>query len=173
MAKVNLNTVRKHFDQLSPEEVLAELENLYRKYPVVQEHYQSELADDTNPLLEQYKAKIRKAYFPKRGKGSRRNSQVRKFIGDYKKVAVFEYDIIDLVLYRVECGVEALNLKPVRQERHYQALLVALREVIERVTTRGPLDPFRDRLAKVKEDAPIDYGFYIAVHNLLDPVLAE
>ncbi|MGD1848757.1 MAG: hypothetical protein ACFB10_25480 [Salibacteraceae bacterium] len=88
-------------------------------------------------------------------------------------MAVFDYDIIDLLIYRFECGVEALNLKPVRQERHYQALLVTLREIIERIQNKGPLEPFRERLEAAGEEAPVEYGFYIEVRRLLDPLLGN
>lgn len=155
MAKVSKLTLQKHLEQLEAEELREELMTLYQKFPNVKEYYQAELeTGDESQVLESYKKKIYQAYFPKRGAGRRKNSTCRKLISAYRKIAVFEVDVIDLCLWRVECAVMAFHD---RNEKRYEAYFTAFWGTYELacrlIAKQGEWETFKDRLAALDRDA--------------------
>jgi len=99
----------KYLNQLSKEELIKEVEKLNRKFDNVKEYYAAELSEDNSALTAKYKKAIYKEFFPreKSGRpGEARSSVLRKIIADFSKISVFEADIIELILYRVEMAVE-------------------------------------------------------------------
>lgn len=157
MAKVSRKTLREHLDHLETEELKAEIEALYVRFEQVKEYYQVELSEAGNPVLDQYKKKIHQAYFPKRGKGRRKNSMVRKLIADFKKVSVFEFDMAELLLYRVECAVECANTTIQKRETYYTPVVQNFRESIRLMLANGEYDHFEDRCKQVVADAINDF----------------
>jgi hypothetical protein len=170
MAKVNKNTVEKHLEQLEAEELRAELLHLYSRFPNVKQYFQVELeAGSKSTVLEQYKAKIHRAYFPKTGLGKRRNSISRKLISNFKKIAAFEYDVADLLFYRVECGIEAANKASGKQmETYYSAILLSFDEGTRLMMKLGERASFDQRLQQLLEGADgMPYSFLFKLESTL------
>lgn len=92
----------KYLKTLSEKELVKEIQKLYAKFEPVRQFYKIELSGDTTALVATYKAKMKKEYFPSRGYGKARSSVSRKIFSDFKKVSIFQKDVIDLLLYRVE-----------------------------------------------------------------------
>ena len=160
MPRFSKKTLLHHLEQLETEELREEVIRLYDKFNQVKEYYQSELSEGENPLLESYKKRIRSAYFPKTGKGRRKNSRVRKLLGEYKKVAVFDYDMIDLLLFRVECGVEYATEFREKKERIYTAIIGSFEEAVLLMKASPIHENFVVRCEQIIAKAPSDlYGF--------------
>ncbi|MBK9014467.1 MAG: hypothetical protein IPM82_10475 [Saprospiraceae bacterium] len=98
---------------LSPEELVAELGKLFQRFKDVQHYYQMEYGekDGRSGVLAEYKKSIKGQFYslvsgnPKNPKAS----QLRRILADFKNVAVFQTDLVDLILYRVECAVDFTN----------------------------------------------------------------
>jgi hypothetical protein len=170
MAKVNKNTVAKHLEQLSAEELRAELLQLYGRFPNVKQYYQVELEEGSkSAVLDQYKAGIRQAYFPKRGLGKRRNSISRRLISNFKKIAAFEYDVADLLFYRVECGIEAANKASKKQTQpYYSAILLTFDEGARLMMKLGERESFDPRIQGILKGADgMPYSFLFKLEDIL------
>ena len=78
---------------------------LFQKFPKVRNYYEQELSDDPLALINKFKKEIYKCYFPKTGKGRRKNAAIRRVISSFKDVSSSKYDLADLLLYRVKTGL--------------------------------------------------------------------
>lgn len=107
MAKLNQRTLKLHLKHLSREELLAEIALLFDKFPKVKEYYQTKLgSEDSQGVLEKYKAIIEKEFNPPRGFPKARLSVAKKAISDFKKVGDSLVDLADLMVCYVEAGVK-------------------------------------------------------------------
>jgi hypothetical protein len=96
----------KYINTLTEKELIKELKKLYSKFDSVKKYYELELGDNTEKILDEFKEKIRKEYFPNRGFGQARSSVSKKVIADFKKISIYEKDVIELLLYRTEMMME-------------------------------------------------------------------
>ena len=94
--------LNKYLNELTKKELEAEIKKLYTKFKVVKNFYDMELSQGTTAILEQFKLKIQKEYLPARGFGRASNRESKKVITEFKKIAVFKQDLIDLILFRVK-----------------------------------------------------------------------
>ena len=110
--KLSQRQFEKHIALLSPEELVAELGKLFKKFKDVQHYYQMEYGekDGRSGVLAEYKKAVKGQFYsassnPKNPKAS----QLRRILSDFKNVAVFQSDLVNLILYRVECAVDFTN----------------------------------------------------------------
>lgn len=96
----------KYLNTLDQKELIKEIKKLYDKFEPVQQYYELELSDNSKKVLEEFKEKIKKEYFPKRGFPKARNNVSRKIVNDFKKIAVHKKDIVELWLYRTKMMIE-------------------------------------------------------------------
>ncbi len=96
----------RYLKTLNEKELIKEVQKLYTKFDDVKKFYDLELSGNTEQLVKKCKAQIKKEYFPSRGYGQARSSVSRKVITDFKKVSIFQKDVIDLWLYRTEMMLE-------------------------------------------------------------------
>lgn len=101
--KIELN---KYLKELSKAELEKEVKKLYAKFKEIKKYYEIEFCDDTSEIINEYKQKIRKEYFPLKGYGKARNKESRKVITEFKRISIFKRDEIELLLYRVENMIE-------------------------------------------------------------------
>lgn len=99
----------KYLKEMTKQDLEKEVKKLYTKFKPVKDFYEMELSGDTTQLVKTAKDQIRKEYFPTRGYGKARSSVSRKVISDFKKIAIFQRDVIDLLLYRVEMMLDFTN----------------------------------------------------------------
>jgi len=102
MRKSTKKELSKYLKQSTKEELEKEVKNLYNKFKEVKQYYEIEFTTDTTNILENYKSKIYKEYFPAGRYGKARNNVSRKVVTDFKRIATFQKDVIELLLYRVE-----------------------------------------------------------------------
>lgn len=114
--------LNKYLKTLTDKELIAEIKKLYDKFESVKKYYQLELGDDSGKVLSEYKAKIKKEYFPNRGYGYARSSVSRKVITEFKKISIHSKDLIELMLYRTEMMLEFTNTYGDMDESFYNSL---------------------------------------------------
>ena len=95
----------KFLNDLSKEELIGEFEKLYQKFKEVKTYYDIELSGDTTAIVNEVKKKIKKEYMPERGFGKARSAEVKKIISDFARVSIYQRDLIEVILYRVEMAV--------------------------------------------------------------------
>ena len=102
MSRFDKRNLQDHLKHLSKEELEKEITVLFQKFPKVRNYYEQELSDDPLALINKFKKEIYKCYFPKTGKGRRKNAAIRRVISSFKDVSSSKYDLADLLLYRVK-----------------------------------------------------------------------
>lgn len=107
MKEITPHQLKQRLTQLPPAQLVDDIIDLYKKFPAVQDYYQSRLAPASEQqLLEKYKAIIQKEFFPTRGFGKLQLAVARKAIAEYQKVSGSIPDLADLMLFYVEMGVQ-------------------------------------------------------------------
>ena len=161
MATFSVKTLKDHLKELTKEELEAEVLKLYKKLPKVQEYYKMELGQNTAEVVNAYKAELTKEYMPSRGFGKASSGTARKIINDFKKVCVFDYDLIDLLLHRVELAVVYTNSYGDIDEPFYNSAITYYREALHLIQKNDFYDKFRDRCeAILRETEGIGWGFH-------------
>lgn len=92
--------LNRYLQELSKKDLEKEIKKLYTKFSSVKEFYEMEFCTDTSLILGKYKEQIRREYFPTSGQGRANNKESQKVITQFKKIAIFQKDIIELTFYR-------------------------------------------------------------------------
>ncbi|HTB30494.1 MAG TPA: DUF6155 family protein, partial [Bacteroidia bacterium] len=119
------------------------------KFKNVKEFYTAELTDETNPLLERYKKKITIAYLLENPKERSTNLNVNKLIKEFKKTSIYERDLIDLMLHRVECGVAAFRRNANRTATFYNCIFSSFEDAVKLISGNDLLPEFKTRINKI------------------------
>lgn len=131
MSRFDKRNLQDHLNQLTKEELEKEILLLFQKFPKVRDYYQQELSDDPLALINKFKKEIYKCYFPKAGKGRRKNAAIRRIFSAFKDVSSSKYDLADLHLYRIKIGLLCYTDPSARVEMNkasLQALLTSCKE---------------------------------------------
>jgi tetratricopeptide (TPR) repeat protein len=174
MAKIKLNEFKKFLASLNEDELKAEMLKLI-KLEQVQAFYAQDLMSeaDREKMLQEWKQKIRRQLITPAGKvkSNISNANIRKLISEFEKVVAFEYDLIDLLLHRVEVTIEAdiatedWGLK----SGDYNAALKAFERAIKLIQSNNFLTHFEQRcdaITEVKKDKAINYTFNLDLYDI-------
>lgn len=148
MSRLTKVTLQKHLYHLEKEDLIAELIKLFSRFKNVNEYYQMEFGEDTRLVVNVYKQKIRKIYFPKKRIRRPRSAASKKLISEFKKVALYEYDVIDLLLYRVENSIEFMNSYQYMSEAFYKSIQSGFMETLQLIAKLRLFDEFKERCEK-------------------------
>lgn len=97
---------KKFLQSLTEEELRDELHLLYKRFPQLREYYAVELSERPGEVLDKYKRKLRRAFFPTRGRGKRGRSQSRTILRDFRAINDRSRDLTELYFYRAELLAE-------------------------------------------------------------------
>lgn len=122
MRKSTKSELSKYLKQSTKAELEKEVKKLYDKFKEVKQYYEIEFSTDTTDILETYKQKIYKEYFPSGRYGKGRNNVSRKVVTDFKRISIFQKDVIELLLYRVEVMLKFTNTYGDIDEAFYNSL---------------------------------------------------
>jgi hypothetical protein len=148
MPRLTKTALQKHLIQLEKEDLIGELLRLFVKFKDVNEFYQMEFGEDTRLIVNVYKQKIRKIYFPNKRIRKPRSAAVKKLISEFKKVALYEYDVIDLLLYRVENSIEFTNTQGYMSDTFYKSIQTTFGEALQLIAKNRHFKEFKDRCEK-------------------------
>jgi len=169
MPRLTKTALQKHLQHLDKEELIAEMVRLFGKFKMVNEHFQMEYGDDTREVVDAYKQKIRKAYFSNRRIRRPRTASVKKLIAEFKKVALFEYDTIDLLLYRVENSIEFAHVNGYMSEAFYKSILSAFTEAVQLIAKNNAWGEFKVRCEKcIWHAGELEAGLNYAMQDIFD-----
>jgi len=117
----------KHINQLGEEELREELTLLFDKLPEVKTFYKFELGD--TKAKEKYYTRIKndiKSKFATRSFKKPRRPRIQKInsmLSQLRKDVVFEFELIDIYLFTVECGVNFMHEYYFQSEPLYNLIL--------------------------------------------------
>ena len=153
---------RSYFSRLSKEGLLKEVTEIIKRFPEVRQYYQSKFNTNTQrEMVEQYKKKIKHEFFPDRGLGHARLSIAKKTIADYKKITSRSEDIVDLMLFYVEQGVEFTLEYGDIDEPFYNSMESMYVNALQLIKKENLLEQFRDRCKKiVDKTSDMGWGFH-------------
>ena len=153
MSKLTKKALLKHLNKSDKEDIINEVVTLFDKFKNVKEFYQSELSDEANPALEKYKRKITEAYLKPNPKERTTNANINKLLKEFKKISIYDRELVDLMLHRVECGVEAFNRNSKRTETFYNCILNTFKDAVKLISSEGMMDDFKTRINKIAENS--------------------
>ena len=153
MGKLTKKALLKHLNKSDKEDIIAEVITLFDKFKNVKEFYQAELSDDSNPILDKYKKKIAKAYSLPNPKERSTNINVNKLINEFKKICIYDRELADLMLYRVECGIEAFTRNNKRSATFYNCIVVTFEDAIKLIVGDQSINEFKQRIDRVVKNA--------------------
>jgi hypothetical protein len=133
-------------------------------------HARSKAGESGGEVLEKYRGKIVKQFFPARGFGKLKLGEARKAIRDYRKATGNLPGTAELLMTYVENGTRFTREYGDIDERFYSSVESALDELaaLLRGEAQGMYPRFRDRLAKVEQMTDgIGWGFHDFVGDVV------
>ena len=171
MVKIKLSDFKKFLASLSEAEVRAEMLKLI-KLEQVQAFYAQDLMSDEarDKMLAEYKTKITRQLITPAGKPKSNisNANIRKLISDFEKVASFQFDVIDLLLHRVEATMEADFLTEYwgLKSGDYNAALTAFERVLKLIETNNLFSHFEARCDALMKRKDVNSHFQLELYHL-------
>jgi hypothetical protein len=147
--KLTKKALIKHLTKSDKEDIVQEVLTLFDKFKNVKEFYTAELTGEANPMLERYKKKITIAYSSENPKERRTNLNVNKLIKEFKKISIYERELADLVLHRVECGISAFQKNANRSATFYNCITNSFEDAIKLISANDYQDEFRQRVHQI------------------------
>lgn len=159
---VKITDLKKYLTELNEQELREEILKLFKKLKPVKEFYTQELMGeaDRKKMLEDIKSKINKQFWTPSGNPKNANNKViRQLISDFEKIAVFPYDLVDLILYRVEVAVEFADTFGGMAENSYDAARNAFEKAVKLMKEHQLYDDFNTRCEELFTYDNTGYGF--------------
>ena len=174
MRKSIKSELNRYLKELDRTELEKEIKKLYSKFGDVKKYYELELGQDTSKVLSEFKDRIRKEYFPNRGFGRASNKESRKVITEFKKISIFQKDVIELLLCRVETMIEFTNNYGDIDEPFYNSLESSFKEACKLIKAEKLEKEYRGECRRLmNETYPIGWGLYEGLKYSYDSFFVE
>lgn len=165
---LTLSELKRHLKSSSPDELINDITELFKRFDSVKDYYQVKLApkDDT-PIREKYKKIIKNEFFPARGLGKAKLSVAKKAVSDYKKVSANPAGVADVMLFYVEQGVQFTNEYGDIDESFYNSMESMYENVLKWLIKCDLRDEFQARCQKIVTDTShIGWGVHDGLSDL-------
>lgn len=167
-------SLKKHLQSLTHDELVEEVLKLAKRFKEVKTYFEMELGDtkQQTAIVESVKQKIKKQFFPARGYGNPKAAEIRKLISEFRKVSVFPFDVVDVLLFRVEQAVDFTNAYGDISEAFYTATETAYEDALKLIGTHNLKDHFLDRCLIIqRQTEDIGWGFADEIERLTEEYL--
>jgi hypothetical protein len=161
--RVSLKLLRQHLRKKEQKELIDEIADLYRRFDSVKSYYQASVFNDDVGVLEKYKLIIEHEFFPKsiHVEPPCRISIAKKAIADYKKLSCSDANLVDIMLFYVECGVNFTNDYGDIDERFYNSMASVYINACNFILRNNLQRMFQPRaLAIVTDTSDCGWGFH-------------
>lgn len=163
MAKSKIIDLKKLLEEMSEDELKQEILKLYNKFPQVKDFYNQDLMteEERQIVLKGYKEKIYKQFWTSGGnpKGMINNTTIKGVISDYEKIALFPYDVIDLLIYRVEVATDLADQFGGMADSNYNASITAFKKAMKLIKDNHLMSYFEVRCKKILKADNLDYWY--------------
>lgn len=169
--KTELNRYLKELDRTGLEK---EIKKLFSKFKEVQTYYELELGQDTSSVLQEFKDRIRKEYFPNRGFGRAGSKESRMIISEFKRISIFQKDVVELLLYRVEIMLEFTRAYGDIEEAFYNSMESSFNEACKLIKREKLEKEYRKECKRLLEETyDFGWGLYDGFKYSFDNFLPE
>ena len=174
MINSKISDLKKLIAEMSEEELRQEIVKLYTKLPQVKEFYNQDLMteEERQVLLKSYKDKIYKQFWTSGGnpKGNTNNAFIKSIISEYERTAVFSYDVIDLLMYRVEMTTDIANQFGGWDDMGYNASITAFKKATKLMKENKLKAHFEKRCKSIFKHNNVDYWYIEQLERLFDDI---
>lgn len=165
---ITLSHLKKYLKNCSQEELVNEISELFKKFPLVKEYYQIKIYPQSEEqVINKYKKVIEDEFFPSRGFGKARLSVAKKAISEYKKVSQTPLGLVDIMLFYVEQGVKFTKAYGDIDENFYISMEGMYEKAVKSINKYEFRDIFQKRCQKiVKDTSGMGWGFHDALCDI-------
>lgn len=171
MQKSKLPQFKKLINEMNEAALREELLKLYTKLPLVKDFYNQDLMteEERQVVLKTYKDKIYKQFWtPKGNPKMANNTQIRSIVAEFEKIAVFPYDVIDLLIYRVETTTDHANDFGGTSDADYNASITAFKKATKLIKENNLKNYFDARCQKIFQADNLDYWYIEQLEELYE-----
>ena len=101
------------------------------------------------------------------------NTTIKGVISDYEKIALFPYDVVDLLIYRVEVATDLADQFGGMPDSNYNAAITAFKKAIKLIKDNSLMSHFEDRCKKMLKADNLDYWYIEQLEWLFEGEEAE
>lgn len=174
MAKSKISDLKKILEEMTLDELKQEILKLYNKLPQVKDFYNQDLMteEERQEMLGKYKEKIYKEFWTPKGnpKGMINNSTIKTIISDYEKICLFAFDLVDLLLYRVEITTEYAEQFGGTAESNYNSSITAFKKAMKIIQENSFLPHFEKQIKIIFKASNLDYWYINQLEHLFDEI---
>lgn len=165
---MKLTDLKKNLNNLSKEELLALLIEVYKKRSDSKELIESKFDSDMEIIaFEKYKKQIENEFFPERGLPTLRYSNMRSALKNFKDISSDPELIAELMFSHVENGVNFTNEFGDIDEKFYDNISRMYLNLLKHLSRNNLLSEYKDRCFKVvTETNDIGWGFHDEITDL-------
>ncbi|WP_052429275.1 DUF6155 family protein [Paenibacillus borealis] len=173
MLKLSNSTIKKHLNNLTREELEAEILNMAKMYPIIQEHYYSILFPDSEEVLDKYKKIIEKE-FSHHKREILRYPIVKQAIKDFSNVSTNKEQVAELMIFTVECGVDFTVSFGDIDEKFYRTISSIYEQALKYIVDYQLEEEFVDRCNELTQSSQgIGWGFADGMMELYSDYLGH
>ncbi len=130
--------------------------DLYERFKAVKTYYDFAFNPQEQKIMDAAKAKVYKEYFPNtKRRAKARRSVAQKHIQHFKTIEMDPSLIADFMLYNLNIAQLFCKEKTVNQAAFYKSMLKSYRELIVYVIQKGIHQPFKERIALIRDEAKL------------------
>ena len=156
---MKVSDLKRNLKELTKEELIASIIDLYKKNEFVKNYYSSKYADGSDlSVLIKHKDIIESEFFPTRGDGRGRLVVAKKSITEFKKISDDKKSIAELMIFYVETGVKYTDCYGDIDEPFYMSMERMYERAIKYIVNNDLVGEFDDRCLKIVSDT-IDMGW--------------
>jgi uncharacterized protein YktA (UPF0223 family) len=161
MANLKITDLKTYLKGKSNEELTKEIVELVKLFPDIKQYYAVKLNPASeSDVFKKYKNIINNEFFPDRGFGKMRYSNVNKAISDFKKISNNPELYAELLLYYAEVGVDFTNAYGDIDGKFYYNIEKAYDSALSYIADNGLLDKYYNYANKILSNADgIGWGF--------------
>jgi hypothetical protein len=159
--------LKKYLSGLTKKQLEEQVNDLYLRFKEVKTYYDFAFNPKEDKLLEEYKFKVSKEYFPVNSrKAKMRRSVAQKFIKQFKTLEVDAPIIADAMLFNIEIAQAYSADKLVKQDAFFISMLKSFQESLYFLSENGLIKSFELRVNKIIEETIRQHWFnYRAFEN--------
>lgn len=159
---MKINDLKKNLKELTKEELIKSIVDLYKKNGFVKDYYSSKYTGSSNlSVLIKYKNVIENEFFPARGDGRGRLAVAKKAITEFKKLSDDKNSIAELMVFYVETGVKYTVCYGDIDEPFYLSMESMYERAMKYIVSSDLTSEFKDRCLKIVTDTTgMGWGFH-------------
>jgi hypothetical protein len=153
-------TLKSHLRNLTKDQLVNHIQELYKKYPQVKEYYDFYFHPNETEMLEKYRKVIMDEFFPKRGKPKIRFSVAKKAISGFRALGPSPKHLADLRLTLPEAATQFTCDYGDMWEQYYISASNNFKAALKYMQKEGLLDRYKNRIDKcVAQASQCGWGF--------------